>query len=47
MKKLLLISSLLISQFAFAQTDATRIANDINYLSSDKLKGRFPGTKQL
>lgn len=46
MKKLLLLSSLLLSQFAYAQTDATRIAKDINYLSSDKLKGRFPGTKQ-
>lgn len=37
---------LILSNVAFAQTDYTRVKKDIHYLSSDKLKGRFPGTKQ-
>lgn len=46
MKKRYILLFILLGNVAFAQTDATRIAKDINYLSSDKLKGRFPGTKQ-
>ena len=37
---------LLLSNFAFAQTDFNRVKKDIHFLSSDKLQGRFPGTKQ-
>lgn len=45
MKKILLLL-LLTSSISYAQTDVNRIKKDIQYLSSDKLKGRFPGTKQ-
>lgn len=44
--KRLSILLILLSQFAFGQTDFKRIKKDIEFLSSDKLKGRFPGTKQ-
>ena len=45
MKRILIIL-LAISNIALAQSDYKRVKKDIQYLSSDKLKGRFPGTKQ-
>lgn len=44
MKKIF-FALLFVSSFTFAQTDMSRIKKDIVYFSSDKLKGRFPGTK--
>ncbi len=44
MKKLF-FALLFISSLSYAQTDMSRIKKDIVYLSSDKLMGRFPGTK--
>jgi hypothetical protein len=46
MKNLYTLILILLTNLTFAQTDFKRIEKDINYLSSDKLKGRFPGTKQ-
>lgn len=46
MKKIHFLLFILLGHVAIAQTDYTRIKKDIEYLSSDKLKGRFPGTKQ-
>jgi hypothetical protein len=43
---LLLFALLIFVQPTFAQTDAKRIQKDIEYLSHDKLQGRYPGTKQ-
>ncbi len=44
MKKIF-ISLLVFSNLAFAQTNVDRLKKDIVYLSSDKLEGRYPGTK--
>lgn len=44
MKKIITLI-LLCTSYAFAQTDMQRIRKDIVYLSSDKLQGRYPGTK--
>ena len=41
----LFFALLFITSLSYAQTDMSRIKKDIVYLSSDKLMGRFPGTK--
>ncbi len=44
--KRILIVLLLLSQVAIGQTDFARVKKDITVLSSDKMKGRYPGTKE-
>jgi Zn-dependent M28 family amino/carboxypeptidase len=46
MKKIYILCLLLLTNVAFAQTDFNRIKKDIEFLSSDKLEGRYPGTKK-
>ncbi len=41
----LAIAAIFISLSVFAQSDIVKLETSIRYLSSDKLKGRFPGTK--
>lgn len=45
MKKIFFALLFFVSSFTFAQTDMSRIKKDVVYFSSDKLQGRFPGTK--
>lgn len=44
--KRILIVLLLLSQVVFGQTDFARVKKDVGVLSSDKMKGRYPGTKE-